>query len=807
MPSSIRIALRSLRRTPGFTAVVVLTLALGIGATTAIFSVVNAVLLNPLPYPTANRLQMIWVSNPAENIDKDVTSYPTFSDWQSQSKTFEAMAAMSGANFTLTGSGEPQLVSGARVTGRYFDLFGTPAMLGRTLQDADAQPGRDSVIVLSHALWQDRFGGDPRVIGSTIAVNAEPHEIVGVMPREFTLTQTAGAWVPLASGPRSPVSLQSRGSYWLEVIGLLGKDVSAEAAQTEMQGIMRRITIAYPQATTGQGIVLEPLRETLVGDARPTLLLLAGAVVLVLLIVCANIAGLLVARLSARRREIAVRMAIGAGRGHLIRQLLVESLVLGGAGAIAGIGLAAWGLDALLAARPATLPRANEIHLSAETLLFAVAVSLLAALIFALLPALELLRSDPANHMRDDARGSVGTGGRALRRGLVVAEIAVACVLVTGASLLARSFVATQSVDPGFEQERLFTMRVTLPAARYPQPVQRQAFFSSLVEKLEALPGVERAGAMTSLLLSRLPNSGTLRIEGAPRPPEGTPNEPVTTDAMTPTGLEAFGVALTRGRTFNSTDTLDALPVAIVNEAFVRRFYPATDPIGKRVTFDGYDSGRGPVQWLTIVGVVADTRRAGVTRPVREELYVPHTQGGRGSMYLFVRTKGDPNQIVAPARAAVWSIDPQLPISQPRTIETVLATTLAEQRFRMILVIGFAATAMLLAALGVYGLMAFATTQRLREFGVRLALGATPRRVLMTVMQDGFKLTAVGLVFGLAGAAAAARAMRQMLFGIGPFDAVSFAGMAGVLLVAASLAAFIPARRATKVDPMVVLRN
>lgn len=808
MPHSLRVAIRSLRRTPGFTAVVVLTLAIGIGATTAIYSVVDAVLINPLPYPTAERLQMIWVTNPQQNIDKDVTSYPNFIDWKSQATTFEAMAASFGANFTLTGAGEPRLVPGERVTGRFFDLFGMPALHGRTLQEADTQPGQESVLVLSHALWQQHFGGDPSVIGRTVSVNARPFQIVGVMPREFSAVHTAEAWAPLApSGPFAELA-QQRSSLWLEVIGLMKAGTSRESAQTEMSTIMSRLVEQYPGPNGGQGILLEPLKETVVGDARPTLLLLGGAVVLMLMIVCANVAGLLVARLSARQREIAVRVAIGARRGDLVRQLLVESLLLGVAGSAAGIAFASWGLDVLLAARPANLPRATEIRLSVETLAFAISAGLLAALAFGLLPSVGLLRRDPAGSLRDDARGSIGAGGQGMRRILVVAEIALACVLVTGAGLLARSFAAMQSVDPGFERERLFTMRLTLPGARYPEDTQTRAFYASLIEKLEAIPGVARAGAMTSLMLSRLPNSSSLRIEGAPPPPPGTPNEPVTTDVATPTAFEALGVPITRGRAFDTSDVPDGLQVVIVNEAFVRRFYPDRDPIGKRVTFSGFDAdATRSVRWLTIVGVVADTRRSGFERAVREELYFPMSQVASPSMYVFVRTKGAPEAVIAPVRTAVWSLDPQLAIAQSRTIQTVMASGIAEERFRMTLVAGFAATAMLLAALGVYGLMAFATTQRTREFGVRLALGATPRAVLVTVMRDGFMLAAVGLGVGLVAAALVARAMRQMLFGIGPFDPVTFAGMAAVLLASVALASFVPARRATKVDPMIVLRE
>ena len=803
----VRYGARSLRRTPGFTAVVVLTLAIGIGATTAIFSVVDAVLINPLPYPTADRLEMIWVSNPQQNREKDVTSYPNFADWQSQATTFEAMAAVAGATFTLTGAGEPRVVPGERVTGRFFDLFGMPALHGRTLQEADTRAGREAVLVLSHALWREHFGGDPTAVGRTVSVNARPFEIVGVMPHKFSAIHTAQAWAPLSPSGAFAQLAAARGPQWLEVIGLVKRGTPRESAQSEMSAIMGGLAERFPVENSGRGILLESLKETAVGDVRPTLLLLAGAVVLVLLIVCANVAGLLAARRSARQREMAVRVAIGAGRGHLIRQLLVESLLLGAAGAAAGIALAAWLLRALLAARPANLPRATEIHLSIETLIFAIGVSLLAALAFGLLPAVGMLRPDPGGNLREDTRGSVGASGHRLRRVLVVAEVALACVLVTGAGLLVRSFAAMHSENPGFERERLFTMRLTLPAARYPQNTDARTFYTSLLEKIEAIPGVERAGATTFPMLSRSSGSASLRIEGAAPPPPGTPDEPVTMDVITPAAFEALGVPITRGRMFNAGDVADGLPVVIVNEAFVRRFYPHQDPTGKRVTFDGFDTGGRPVRWLTIVGVAGNTRRSGFKIPVREELYFPLSQASAGSMYVFVRTSGAPESVIAPVRSAVWSLDPQLAIALPRTMQGVMAAAVAEERFRMTLVAGFAATALLLAALGVYGLMAFATTQRMREFGVRLALGATPRGVLWTVMRDGFTLAAIGLAVGLAAAALVARAMRQMLFGIGPFDPLTFAAMAGVLLASAGLAAFLPARRATRVDPMIVLRD
>lgn len=806
MFTPVRIALRSLRRTPGFTAVVVLTLAVGIGATTAIFSVVQAVLLNPLPYPAADRLVMVWVTNPAQNIDKDVTSFPTFRDWEAQATSFDGLATRATTTFTVTGTGDPFLVPGARVSGRYFDLFGVPAAQGRTLQPADAASGRDEVVVLSHELWQERFAGGPTVLGTRIEINGRPFEVVGVMPRGFAPTDDERLWTPLAASGALAGLMNSRGALWLDVLGRVSAGVEIERAESEMTAIMARLDAQYPGAYTGQGVDLEPLQETLVDDTRPTLLLLGGAVVMVLLIGCANVAGLLVARLSSRRRELAIRVAIGAGRTDLLRQLLLESVLLGVTGAAAGLAVAAWGLDALLAVRPASLPRAAEIQLDGWTVLFACAVGLGAALVFGLVPALGVLRSQPGSDLRSDARGSVGPAGRLLRRGLVVAEIAVACVLLTGAGLLLRSFTATQAVDAGMDREQVFTMRLNLPASRYPEPSDWIAFYDRLIGALETSPGIAQAGAMGSLMLSRLPNSASLRLEGAPAPAAGAANEPVTFDAVTPGVFEALGVAVTRGRSFTSADTADTRPVAMVNEAFVRRFYPAgDDPIGKRVTFSGFGSSNP--QWLTITGVVADTRRNGLRAEPRAELYAPLSQAPDNALYVFARSRTDAEAAAPAARAAVRSIDPLLPIARPLAMNAVLADSIAEDRFRMTLVVGFAVTALLLATLGVYGLMSFTTVQRFREFGVRLALGASRGRVLRAVMRDAFVLVGAGLTLGLGGSILAALAMRTLLYGVGPFDPVAFALMAGILLASAAVASYLPARRATRVDPMTVLRN
>jgi predicted permease len=465
---------------------------------------------------------MIWVTNPQQEIDKDVTSYPNFADWQSQATTFEAMAAVNSTNFTITGAGEPRMVPAERVTGRFFDLFGTPAMYGRTLQAADADAGREQVLVLSHRLWAEHFGADPGVVGRTISINARPFEIVGVMPESFSAIHTAEAWAPLPTTGAFQALAQSRGSLWLEVMGTVKPGISQEAAQSEMSTIMARLADQYP-GNAGMGILLEPLKETAVGDVRATLLLLAGAVLLVFLIVCANVAGLLVARMSARQRELAVRVAIGAGRGHLVKQLLTESRLLGAAGSIAGIALASWFLRALLASRPATLPRAGEIHLSVETLGFAVGIGVVASLIFGLLPSLGLLRRDPADTLRDDSRGSVGAAGRGMRRVLVVAEIALACALVTGAGLLARSFLALRGVDPGYDTRDVFTFQFAPEQPALKDGPSWARFHLAFLDRLAALPGVTSVGIVENVPLDEGTRGDRFRSEDMPEGPDSGP--------------------------------------------------------------------------------------------------------------------------------------------------------------------------------------------------------------------------------------------------------------------------------------------
>ena len=813
LTQDVRYAIRQLVRSPGFTAVAVLTLALGLGANTAIFSLVHGILLRPLPYPEAERLAMVWLNNPGEGIDKDIASFPLFADWRQQAKSFERIVAYTGGGFTLTGRGEPEQLRGARVAAGFFPMLGVPAAHGRGLLDDENLPGHEKVVVLGHGLWQRRFGGDPAVVGQTVSLSGATYTVVGVMPRGFQFPEQAELWTPLAPVGPFEQPLAARGSLWLHVTARLKPGVPLAAAQAEMETVAEAINKAYPDSAQ-YGVKLEPLHQTVSGDVRPALLLLLGAVGLVLLIACANVANLLLARASSRRREIAIRSALGAGRGRVIRQLLTESLLLGLAGGTLGVLLARLGVEAFVAANPAGLPRLEAVHVDGTILLFALAASTLTGLVFGLVPAVQTFREAVSEHLGDATRGSSEGGrGQRLRASFVVAETGLALVLLVGAGLLVRSFIRILNLDPGLDASQVMTVRLTLPDLRYPENDRIHAFYDRLLTDLRALPGVRSAGGASSLLLSRLPNSATLRVQGVPPPPPGTPEEPVTTDSVTTGFFETLRVPLKRGRLFeprdaHPADQLRARPVptvAVVNEALVRRFFPGQDPLGRRITFG--DSTNPQTTWSEIVGVVGDVRRSGLDREPRAETYFYQGQVPDNGLYLALRAEGDLFAVAHAAQEAVWAIDPDQPIASMRPLEDLLRGTVAERRLSMGLLAAFGVLALLLAALGIYGVTAFSTAQRTRELGIRLALGAEPRDVLRLILRDGARLSALGVGLGVAGALAASRAVSSMLFGVSPTDPLTFAAVVGLLGSASLLACYIPARRATRVDPVVALRQ
>ena len=803
MWGDVQYTLRSLTRQPLFYAVVILTLALGIGANAAIFTVVNAVLLRPLPYPDPGRLMMVWTYNPRQGFDKDVSTYPNFEDWRRASQSFERLSGFSGASVTLTGSGDPAQIRGARVTHEFLDTMQVRPALGRPFGPEHGRAGGERVVILAHGLWTRRFGADPAVVGRGILLNGISHEVLGVMPASFAHPSDAEFWVPMAPVGQFQSLFTARGSFWLSVIGRLKPGVSEAAAQAEMDGIAARLEREYP-SNAGLGVRLVPLHDELVGDVKRPLLILLGAVCFVLLIACANVANLLLTRAASRTREVAIRVALGAGRRRLTRQLLTESLVLGVMGGIAGLALAAWTTELLRSLAPPELARLSDVGVDRVVLAYTAGATLLTSLLFGLVPALHSSRRDVGAALKEGGRTGTDSRSGRLRTTLAIGELAVALVLLVGASLLVRSFLALSREDPGFATDGVLTLRLQLPAAKYDQPARVAAFHEQLIERLRALPGVQSAAAGSTLLLSRLPNSASIAIEGRPPLPGDAQNIPVPYDSVSPEFFTTLQIPLRRGRFFSHADGPDAQQVAIVNEAFVRRFYPNEDPLGRRVTFG--NPGGPNTQWQTIVGVVADTKRGGFGRDPWAEIYFPMRQAPDRRVYMFARTTGDPLALVAAAQAAVWSIDRDQAIAGIRTARELLSQQEANRWFTTLLLGLFAAVALVLAMIGIYGVIAYSTAQRTQEIGIRLALGADQRSVMRLVLAHGLRIAAAGLGLGLLAALPLTRVLSGLLYGIGARDPVTFVAVPLALLVVALAACWIPARRAMRVDPLIALR-
>jgi putative ABC transport system permease protein len=797
-------ALRSLRRTPGFAAVAVLTLALGIGATTAIFSAVHAVLLRPLPYPDPDRLTVLWLNNAQEQIERDVTSFPTFLDWRDAS-AFEALAGFSATTASITGDGDAEEYPGAWVTGEFFRVLRTAPHVGVPLGEEHTRAGNDQVVVLSHALWSRRYGEDPGIIGRRIVIQGVTREVIGVMPRAFSYPGGAELWLPIAPDAemwREPTS--ARNALWLSVIGRLRTEASLQRADAELAGIMARVAEEFPQ-TAGNGVLVEPLRDTIVGHVRPGLLILLGAVGLVLLIACVNVANLLLARGAQRSRELAVRSALGASGRRLATQALVESLVLSALGGVTGLFVAIAGARVFVLTSPPDLPRLEGVQIDGAVMGFALLVTLLTGLIFGSAPALQARRASLAATLREGERGGSGTRLARTRRLLVTAQVALALILLVGAGLLVRSFAALQAVDPGFDTERVLSFRVATGTTRYPEQAHVRQFQTALLERLNALPGVDAATVATTLFLARLPNMSPITLQGAGPPAEGEPVVSVTSDFVHPTFFGTMGIPLVRGRGFGSEDVPGAFNVVIVNEAFVRRFLAGEDPLGRRFTRGNPEDP--DAVWQTIVGVAADSRRAGLTQPIRPEAYRPTSQLAPRSVEVLVRTAGPPLSLVPSIRAVLRELDSDLALSQIRTVESALADAVATRRFVMLLLAAFAVLAVTLAAIGIYGVLAYLIGQRTRELGIRMALGANPAAVIGLVFRQSLRHVLPGLALGVAGALALTRLLRSELFGVKPADPVTFVAVVLLLLATALLATWVPARRAVRVDPLEALRE
>jgi len=802
--AEIRGAARRLRRAPGFAVVAVATLSLGIGATTAIFSAVNAVLLRPLPYPDPDRLTILWLNNQREQIPRDVTSYPTFLDWR-EARAYATMAGYSGRVGTFTGDGNAEQFAGARVTGDFFRVLQVPAHLGRLLGEEHTRAGNDQVVVLSHGLWTRRYGAEAGIVGRSILIDDQAHEVIGVMPQGFVYPEGADFWLPIPpDAPDWQGLAQARGALWLSVIGRLQPDVPVEQASAETNAIMARLA-SENLTGAGNGVFVEPLQDTIVGDVRPGLLILLGAVGFVLLIACANVANLLLARGIERRRELALRSALGASGGRLVRLAMMESVVLGAVGGAVGLLLAIVGTALLVAVSPQDLPRLEHAGVDGPVVGFAALMALLTMLLFGLAPALQARAAGLASALRESDRAVSGGPLSQVRRALVTAEVALALVLLVGAGLLVRSFLALQVVEPGFATERVLSFRVSIGAARYPEPAQVRQFQNALFERLRAMPGVEAATGITTLFLARLPSMSPVAFEG--QPPLG-PDDPVvavTNDFADPGFFEAMRMPLVQGRGFAPTDLTDAPPVVIVNESFVRRFLPGQDPVGRRFT-RGNPTDSTAV-WQTIIGVVADARRSGLAEPARPEAFRPTTQGAARSFEFLVRTVGPPLETVGPIRAALRDLDTQMAMAQVRTVEAAMGDAVAARRFVMLLLGGFAGLAVVLAAIGIYGVLAYLVNQRTRELGIRAALGADRAEVLGMVIRQSMRHVWPGVLLGAAGALGLTRLLQSQLFGVRPTDPLTFAGVTVLLVMVALLASWIPARRAARVSPMTALRS
>jgi putative ABC transport system permease protein len=796
----VRFALRALRRNPGFSAVAILTMALGIGATAAIFSVIHGVLLRPLSFADPDRVAMVWLDNHQIGVRTDITSYPYYREWRDGSHRFADMAAYARAARNVTGDGEAERVRGAAVTANFFDVMGVVPLHGRGFVADEEYPGADASVVLSHQLWQRRYAGDAGVIGQTIQLNDRDHAVVGVMSAGFRFPDEADFWLPLAP---SEALRDNAGAFWLYVVGRLAPGASVAAAQTEMAGVNARLAEAYPDQTAF-GIYVQPVREHLFGDVRSPLLLLLGAVGFVLLIGCANVANLLLARAAAREREMALRTALGASRGAILRQLLVESSVLAVLGGAVGLALAYTGVKVFQAIAPTDIPRLADVAVDGTVLAFALAVSVLTGLLFGLAPATQAARGG-GQALRDGARGVAGArSGRRTRSVLIAGEVALALVLLVGAGLLARSLATLNAIDMGFaEPHRVLTADLTPAGEEFRDPARVLAFYDEVLDRLAGLPGVEVAAASSSILLPALANSGWFTIEGRPVQRVEERIE-VTIDAVTPGYFQAVGTPLVRGRGFSPSDAAEAPLVAIINESMAREFWPGEDPIGQRYKY-GSEASESP--WRTVVGVAADARRTSPVREARPSTFLPHAQVTYTGMTLALRAEGRPIDLAPAVRREVRAVSPNVPVTRIATLDSMLGERLAGQRLTTLLAGGFSALALVLALIGIYGVVAYTVSQETRQIGVRLALGARAGSVVRLLLRQILVVVAAGATIGLAAALVLTRAMSGWLHGIASTDALTFAAVVLAIVVTAAVAAWIPARRAARVDPMVALRE
>jgi predicted permease len=801
----IRYALRVLINNPLFSLVSIFTLVLGIGANTVVFSAVNSILLRPLPYENTNRIAQFWLTELSRGINKMPLSVPELTDYRQESDIFDAIAGYYDGNFNVMIGGEPQQIPGSRFTTNLLSVLGARPMLGRDFNPEEEQPGKHRVVLLSHKLWQSRFNSDPGIIDQSININTTPYTVIGVMPPGFEFpTSEAEIWVPLAIRPGTA----GRDYRLLRALALLKPGETVEQAQQRASIVASRLEQQFPE-NVGVGVNFLSLQDSVLGDIRLPLQVLLGAVGLVLLIVCANVASLLLARASAREKEITIRTALGAGRGRLIRQLLTESVILGLLGGAAGYLLATLGIKLLIAISPKDIPRVQGISMDSRVLLFAIVISLLTSIVFGLVPALQASRADLQGTLKE-GRGSsnISIRGRSIFKTLVVVEVALALVLLIAAGLVVNSFMHLGSVNLGINTENLLTMQVSLPPLKYQDATKVVGFYEQLLDGIQNLPSVEAAGITQAIPLGSGEKYYMLLDAEAHSDPNAREGRPIIGFfQVSPNYFKAMGTPLLAGRNFDDRDAPDSQPVCIISEAASKLFFPGEDSIGQRIRV-GSPGNWGP--WATIVGVVADMRYDTLNNEPPPQVYAMHRQGFQlaplVSMMVAVRASGNASSLTNAIREQVKSLDREQPIARVLTMNQIVSEALAQRRFSMILLGVFATIAMILAAVGIAGVMSYSVTQRRHEIGIRMALGAQPRDVLKLIVGQGMMLTVIGVGLGLVGAYFLTRLLTSLLYGVSASDPVTFALLSLLLVGVALLANYVPARRATKIDPVEVLR-
>jgi putative ABC transport system permease protein len=815
MLQEFRFALRNLLKTPGFTIVAVITVALAIAANTAVFSLVNALLIRPLPFKAPENLVLLFEKFSAQGLDQIPVSAPEYIDWEKQTRSYERIAAFNFANFNLTGGDMPERIQGAVVTPSLFPLLGVQPVKGRVFNDSEFGEGNDGVVLISERLWRRRFNSDPQLVGTQLSVNGRSFTVVGIMPANFefplplfgvqggTFAERADMWKPIAFTKQE---MESRGSRSYGVIGRLKPGVTLAQAQAEADTIVANWHPLFPdnyEPATKFGATLYPMHDLVIGGMRPALMILLGAVAVVLLIACANLTTMLLARAGAREREFAIRLALGAGRLQLVRQMLAESTLLALIGGTAGVMLAVWGLDLLRSIGTQTVPRLAEVNLDMRVLLVTLGTAVATGIVIGLIPALATGKPELTEALKEGGRGSTsGIRRNRLRNSLVIAEVALALVLLVGASLLMKSFVRLQNVHPGFEPKNVLTMEVALPLLKYPRGKPVADFYAEVTRRVKALPGVEAAAFTSILPLSGTNSDSSFQIEGRdPIAEKVYPDEEIR--GITPEYFSVLKVPLLQGRFFTEGDQFDGPGVVIVNNSFAKKWFPNQEAVGKRITFS--DTRKPDVKWLTIVGMVGDMRHRGLDLDPKPEYYLAHNQTPYRSMILAVRSAQDPRSLTSAIRREISRLDPDLPAANVRMLEEVAADSIAPRKLSVVLIGVFAAVALVLASVGIYGVMSFLVVQRTHEIGVRMALGAQRADVLRLVIGRAAKLVLMGTAIGLILGVMSSRALRALLFNVGAFDLMTFISVTIALIVVSLLASYIPAVRATRADPMIAL--